>query len=122
MKYVVTKRPKQALIKRFAQQGHDWGVDRKLLATGPNGQRLIWWTGHSTWICVGQSGHVPGELMVDQTSGHDKHLNSEEAGTRLARVLKSDAGRAFIREHFIDDDEVIAAIDPRGTIDVREAK
>ena len=129
VRYVIAKKRKQVLLPRYTN-GSDWGVERKLLAVldklhlrAHGGLRLIWWTGHSTWFCRGQSGHTPGELMV-QWGPHDyRTLDSEKAGeTRLARVLKSEAGRKFIREHFVDDDEVIGAIDPRGTIDVREAK
>lgn len=119
MKYDIIIRKKQCLLPRY-DTGGDWGVERKLLATHPYGRKLIWWTGHTTWIMVGQSGHVPGELSVQTGFSTIRSLDYKKAGsTRLVQVLKSEAGRAFIRELFIDDDDVIAALDPRGTIDIK---
>lgn len=123
MKYIITRRPAQVILKRHATPGIDWGVDRKLLAVRPDGAMLVWWTGHTTWICHGESGHVPGELIVQLGRDTQKSLDSERAGcTRLVQLLGLPVAQTFIRNHFIDDDWVIVALDPRGTIDIKEAK
>lgn len=107
----------QVRLPRYSA-GSDWGVERRLLAQLGD-LRLIWWTGHSGWICRGQSGHHPGELMVQSISSPHSYttLRDEKAGsTRLTAILKSEVGQKFIREHFCDDEAAVLAVDPRKTI------
>lgn len=123
----------QLKLKRY-ENGSDWGVERLLLArvcrAGSVAEvRVWWWTGHKSWFCVGQSAYYPGSIVVDwhnekRARYEYQSLYPEKVGeTRLARVLKSEIGREFLREqlkervsHIIDVDELITAIEPGRTV------
>ena len=112
--------PDRTVLPRL-RDGADFGVPQLLLATHvESGRRLIWWPGHTSWSSRGESSWYPGELLVDSPNDRTfPHTRLETERQSLARLLKSERAREFIRKNFNDESAVIEAIAADATIEVR---
>ncbi len=122
---ITTHRP--ALLLPRIVNGCDYGTERKLLMqlgpSRPGIKRLIWQPGAKHWrnLMVGYV-YSPGSLAVHRIGqvASDRWLDTEPSGvTKLDRLLKLPTTLAWIREHFVNDDDLISRIHPRTSVIVR---